>query len=208
MQCLLCKTRFTTFQISTRNKEKPQIALKLKCYLYRYPQNQLIIALIWHLLLNFKEEKVNLDLGFNLRRQVDHRFFCIFFKEVITKISPSWYCSNQLEFVIESFESITDSLQYVFILRSLDRYALLYYFLLYSKWGKNIGIPKIFDFRFLTDLHVLGCPEYDFTIFTKYLCVCDTNFVAAVAQKLMDRIAWDFSLEWPQFFCHRYTNIL
>ena len=38
--------------------------------------------------------------------------------------------------------------------------------------------------RFLTDLHVLGCSEHDFTTFTKCLSVClsvcDTNFLAAL----------------------------
>ena len=53
---------------------------------------------------------------------------------------------------------------------------------------------KIFDFRFLTDLHILGWFEHDFTIFTKCLSVglstrvCDTNFVAALEQEVMGRI--------------------
>ena len=43
---------------------------------------------------------------------------------------------------------------------------------------------------FLINLHVLGYPEYDFTIYIKCLCVClgVTNFVAALAQELMDAI--------------------
>ena len=56
---------------------------------------------------------------------------------------------------------------------------------------------KILDFRFLMDLHVLGCPEHDLTIFRKCLsvclcvcmsvclCVCDKNFVDIVSQELM-----------------------
>ena len=50
-----------------------------------------------------------------------------------------------------------------------------FYFLLYSIEEKTIEIVKIFDLRFLTDLHVLGLPEHDFTVFTKCLsvCVCD-----------------------------------
>ena len=52
---------------------------------------------------------------------------------------------------------------------------------------------KMFDFRFLMNLHVLGCPEQDFTIFTKFLSVCDANFVAALEQKLMGGIAWNFT---------------
>ena len=46
-----------------------------------------------------------------------------------------------------------------------------FYFLLDSIKEKNIKIVKIFDFRFLTDLHVSGCPEHDFTIFRKCLSV-------------------------------------
>ena len=54
---------------------------------------------------------------------------------------------------------------------------------------------KIFDFRFLTDLHVLLCSEHDFTILQNVcLCAYDKNFVAALAQKLLDGIAWDFKL--------------
>ena len=64
---------------------------------------------------------------------------------------------------------------------------------------------QIFDLRFLMDLHVLGCPEHDLTIFAKCLsvclsvclcvcmcvclCVCDKNFVASVARELMNRIS-------------------
>ena len=52
---------------------------------------------------------------------------------------------------------------------------------------------QIFDFRFLMDLHVLGCPEHDLTIFGKCLsaclCVCDKNFVASVARELNNRIS-------------------
>ena len=46
------------------------------------------------------------------------------------------------------------------------------YFLLLSISGKRIGIVKIFDFLFLTDLHVLRCFEHDFAIFTKCLSIC------------------------------------
>ena len=37
---------------------------------------------------------------------------------------------------------------------------------------ENTGFVKIFDFRFLMDLQVLGCPEHDLTISGKCLCVC------------------------------------
>ena len=65
---------------------------------------------------------------------------------------------------------------------------------------------KIFDSRFLVDLHVLGCPEHEFTIFRKCLCVCvcvdvcgdvcvdvcNTNFVGAVTHELMVGIERNF----------------
>ena len=57
---------------------------------------------------------------------------------------------------------------------------------------ESTGFVQIFDFRFLMDLHVLGCPEHDFIISGKCLsvclCVCDKNFVASVAWELMHRI--------------------
>ena len=59
---------------------------------------------------------------------------------------------------------------------------------------------QIFDYGFLMDLHVLGCPEHDLTISGKmflclsmclYVCVCvyAKNFVASVARELMHRIS-------------------
>ena len=54
---------------------------------------------------------------------------------------------------------------------------------------------KILDFRFLTDLHVLGCLEHDFTLFTKCVCVCDTNLVTALEHKLIGRFAWS-CIDW------------
>ena len=56
-----------------------------------------------------------------------------------------------------------------------------YYFLLHTL-GESFGTSV-----FLINLHVLGCPEHDLTIFGKCLSVCDTHFVAALEQKLMDR---------------------
>ena len=44
------------------------------------------------------------------------------------------------------------------------------------------------------DLNILGCPEHDFTIYTKCLSICNTDFMAALAQKLMDGIAWNYTL--------------
>ena len=55
-----------------------------------------------------------------------------------------------------------------------------------------MSFMKILNFRFLMDLHVLGCPEHDLTISGKCLsvcwCVCDQNFAENVAQELIDRI--------------------
>ena len=63
---------------------------------------------------------------------------------------------------------------------------------------ESIGFLQIFDFRFLMDLHVLGCPDHDLTISGKclsvWLCVCDKNFVASVTRELMHRISWNFIL--------------
>ena len=56
---------------------------------------------------------------------------------------------------------------------------------------ESISFVKIF--RFLVDLHGLGCPEHDLTIFGKCLsvrlCVCDKNFVASVTRELMNKIS-------------------
>ena len=53
---------------------------------------------------------------------------------------------------------------------------------------ESISFVKIFDFHFLVDLHVLGCLEHDLTTFGK-MSVCEKNFVASVAKKLMHRIS-------------------
>ena len=68
---------------------------------------------------------------------------------------------------------------------------LFYNFFLYFMKEENIGIVKISDFRILTGLLALGCPEHDLTIFTKCLsvCVCDKIFVASLARELIDRIS-------------------
>ena len=61
---------------------------------------------------------------------------------------------------------------------------------------ESIGFVKIFDFRFLMDLHILECPEHDLTICGKCLSlcrrVCDKNFVACITRELMNRISWNF----------------
>ena len=80
--------------------------------------------------------------------------------------------------------------------RSAEIYFPLYFFLFIQ-----IGFVKVFDFRFLMDLHVLGCVKHDLTISRKCLSVClcfcasvclcvyDKNFVASVARELMNRIS-------------------
>ena len=62
---------------------------------------------------------------------------------------------------------------------------------------ESIAFAKVFDFRFLMDLHVLGGPKYDLTIFENVclsacLHVCDKIFVASVAWELRKRISWKF----------------
>ena len=47
---------------------------------------------------------------------------------------------------------------------------------------ESTGFAKVSDFRFLMDLHVLGCPEHDLTT-SVCLCVFDKNFVASVARE-------------------------
>ena len=57
---------------------------------------------------------------------------------------------------------------------------------------KSIGIEKIFDFWFLTDLHVLERPEqktFQNVRLSVCLSVCGTNFVAVLQQKLMAGIS-------------------
>ena len=51
-------------------------------------------------------------------------------------------------------------------------------------YKEDVGIVKIFDFRFLTNILILECAEHDFTISTKCLSVyAFINFVAALEQK-------------------------
>ena len=50
------------------------------------------------------------------------------------------------------------------------------HFFLYSTSEESIGIMKTSDFRLLTDLHVVGRPDYDFTTFTKCLSVYQEIF--------------------------------
>ena len=70
--------------------------------------------------------------------------------------------------------SLKFQISVIFSVKNITFTFLHFYFLLYSKKGISIGMVKSFDFWFLMDLNVLGCPEHDFNIFKKYmsLCIC------------------------------------
>ena len=76
---------------------------------------------------------------------------------------------------------------------------LLFQFLLSSIYyiGRNYWNCENFQLPVPNGICILRCPEHDLIIFTKCLpaslCVCDTNCVAWVAQKLID-IAFNFVL--------------
>ena len=48
-----------------------------------------------------------------------------------------------------------------------------------KKWDYEV-------FQFLMEVHIVGCPEHNLIIFTKWLSIRDTNFVPALAQKQME----------------------
>ena len=52
---------------------------------------------------------------------------------------------------------------------SLSFLELFFLKLLYSAQEQSIGIENIFELRLLTESHVFGCPEHDFTMSTKCL---------------------------------------
>ena len=56
---------------------------------------------------------------------------------------------------------------------------------------------QIFDFRFSMDLHVLGCPEHDLTIFGKCVSVCLCVRVSVCLRVCVDvtKILWQMQLE-------------
>ena len=66
------------------------------------------------------------------------------------------------------------------------------YFLLHTICEESIEIEKKLDFRYAMNLHILGCPDHHFITYTKFLSGYETNFVAALMQKLMNRIARNF----------------
>ena len=53
---------------------------------------------------------------------------------------------------------------------------------------ETIGFVQIFDFWFLMDLHVLGCPEHDLTIFGK--CLSDCVSVCLCICVYVTKILW------------------
>ena len=70
-------------------------------------------------------------------------------------------------------------MRYVTTINNVQNYQKLikfifYFLLLHCIQEESTKIMKIFYFRFLTDLHILGCPENEFTIFKNVslsLCV-------------------------------------
>ena len=57
-------------------------------------------------------------------------------------------------------------MQKIFPKQIAQKYFIYFYFLLYSEREESIVIVKIFNFRLLTDLRVLKCPERELVIFT------------------------------------------
>ena len=81
------------------------------------------------------------------------------------------------------FDRILQVLLILLIFHSLNLIILILSSIIYIT---SILMKKIFDFRFLTDLHILGCPTFSLLLQNVCLSVCDTNFVAVLEQKLMD----------------------
>ena len=77
--------------------------------------------------------------------------------------------------------------------------GIFYFYILHKK-----KVLESWKFQFLMNLHVLGCPEQEFTIFTKCLIVClyVTQFLwPCYREKLIGGIEWNFRfsciLLWP-----------
>ena len=68
-----------------------------------------------------------------------------------------------------SFMSLCYLLQNI---TNILQHSSLLFLLSSIKVEERIGFAQIFDFRFLMDLHALGCPEHDLTIFGQCLSVC------------------------------------
>ena len=58
---------------------------------------------------------------------------------------------------------------------------------------ESIGFVKIFDFQFLIDLHILGCPGHNLFIPEMSVGLRDKKFVTSVARELTHRISRNFT---------------
>ena len=72
----------------------------------------------------------------------------------VVKVSKSFYFS---------FSFLREKISYLSLV--VNFFPFLHFSIYYIR--KNIGIGKFFDFRFLMDLHLLGCLENDLTIYIK-----------------------------------------
>lgn len=69
------------------------------------------------------------------------------------------------------------------------------FYLLRYKWEKSIWFVKAFDFRFLMELVILGCPEHTIWLrlgnvdLSVWMCVSDIKFVDALTKELMHGIS-------------------
>ena len=110
----------------------------------------------------------------------------------LIKIDLSYLLSNYIQFIQLNFlYLLLCPISHITILYRLSRIYIdsrRYSFLLSFKWLEE-SLVSIKNFRFLVDLHTLGCFV---TIFRKCLQVCDKNFVKSVTRKLIDRISWNF----------------
>ena len=92
------------------------------------------------------------------------------------------YFSRRYPFSLDALSGSRQATFFTFSDPCMLNKVLLTFFSILNK-KESIGIVKIFDFRFLTNLHVLGCFEGD-----DKMCVCrsvcDTHFVVVIEQKL------------------------
>ena len=73
-----------------------------------------------------------------------------------------------------------------------------------QKIEESIGIMKIIDYRFFTNLHVSECQTI--SLFLQNVCLCQTQ----VLQPLSNRIAWNLYLVtyYYKFVLIRFRSIL
>ena len=94
-------------------------------------------------------------------------------KMLINKTSNIIYFTDFLS----GWKLLNNALKYNSILDSTIVFWLckkwsFYLFPFFHIKRKSMSFMQLFDFRFLIDLHVLGCPENDLTTFGKCLSVC------------------------------------